>query len=100
MAWVVGAVMLIRRSAFDQVGGFDPRYHVYFEDVDLCVRLQQQGWSVRFDPTIQVNHQHAGASRGPLLSWSTRQHIRSACLFYARFPHFIVHSTIGGQADT
>jgi N-acetylglucosaminyl-diphospho-decaprenol L-rhamnosyltransferase len=96
VAWVVGAVMLLRRTAFERVNGFDARYHVYFEDVDLCVRLRREGWVVRLDPTVQLKHQHAAASRKSLLGWSTRQHIRSASLFYRRFPRFLVTAKEGG----
>ena len=89
VAWVVGAVMVFRRSAFETVSGFDERYHLYFEDVDLCVRLRRRGYRVRLDPTVTVNHQHAAQSRGSLLAWSTRQHMRSALLFYLRNPQFV-----------
>jgi GT2 family glycosyltransferase len=89
VAWVVGAAILVRRTAFDDISGFDPRYRVYFEDVDLCVRLRRRGWVVRFDPGVAFSHQHAGASRRSILTWGTRQHIRSACLFYARFPQYL-----------
>lgn len=84
VAWVVGAAMLIRRSAFDEVSGFDPRYQIYFEDVDLCVRLSKRGWVVRYEPQVTLFHRHAAASRGSFLSWTTRQHMRSACAFYSR----------------
>lgn len=90
VAWVVGAMMVLRRAAFEQVDGFDARYHVYFEDVDLCVRLRRAGWLVRLDPTVTLGHQHAAASRKSLMGWSTRQHIRSAAMFYSRFPRFLV----------
>jgi len=44
--WVSGAAMLVRRSAFDQVGGFDPAFHMYLEDVDLCRRFRTSGWGI------------------------------------------------------
>lgn len=95
--WVVGAAMLLRRSAFTEVGGFDPRYHVYFEDVDLCERLRRKGWLIRFDPAVVLAHQHQGESRRTVLGWSTRQHMRSACLFYARFPSYLWRAGAGGR---
>jgi N-acetylglucosaminyl-diphospho-decaprenol L-rhamnosyltransferase len=95
--WVVGAFMVIRREAFDAVGGFDPRYHVYFEDVDLCVRLQNAGWRVRFVPTTRARHRHNAASRKSLLGWSTRQHIRSAGLFYRQHPRHIMRRDVASR---
>jgi len=54
--WVGGACMLVRRSAFEQVGGFDPAYFMYVEDVDLCWRLGQAGWTVGYEPAGRVMH--------------------------------------------
>ncbi len=48
---------LIRRSAWDAVGGFDDRYHpAYFEDVDLCMSLRDQGYRVLYEPRSLVHH--------------------------------------------
>ena len=54
--WVSGACFLVRRSAFEQVGGFDESYFMYAEDVDLCWRLGQAGWRVMYAPTAEVTH--------------------------------------------
>jgi N-acetylglucosaminyl-diphospho-decaprenol L-rhamnosyltransferase len=88
--WVVGACIVIRRSAFEDVGGFDERFLLYFEDVDLCVRLRHRGWDVLVDPTVLVSHYHQAASRRSLFGWSTRQHIRSAVRFYRAHPQYLV----------
>ena len=87
--WVVGACMLVRRSTFDAVGGFDPSYFMYFEDVDLCVRLGRRGWRVRFDPAVEVAHHHAAASRAGVHSPATRAHMRSAARFFRRHPRLM-----------
>jgi N-acetylglucosaminyl-diphospho-decaprenol L-rhamnosyltransferase len=59
--WVSGACLLVRREAWDAVGGFDPAYFMYMEDVDLCWRLNQAGWAVGYEPAARVRHSQ-GAS--------------------------------------
>jgi N-acetylglucosaminyl-diphospho-decaprenol L-rhamnosyltransferase len=64
--WVSGAFFLVRRAAFDEVEGFDERYFMYVEDVDLCWRLHQAGWRVRYEPAAEVVHsQGLSTSRHP-----------------------------------
>jgi N-acetylglucosaminyl-diphospho-decaprenol L-rhamnosyltransferase len=54
--WVSGACFVVRRSAFEEVGGFDEAYFMYAEDVDLCWRLGRHGWSAAYVPTAEVTH--------------------------------------------
>ena len=54
--WVAGTCVLLRRSAFEAVGGFDERYFMYVEDVDLCWRLWQTGRRVAYEPAGRVVH--------------------------------------------
>ena len=54
--WVSGACFLVRRTAFELVGGFDESYFMYAEDVDLCWRLGRAGWRVTYAPTAEVTH--------------------------------------------
>ncbi len=64
--WVSGACLLLRRDAFDTVGGFDEGYFMYVEDVDLCWRLHRAGYDVRYEPTAQVFHEQGlSTSRRP-----------------------------------
>jgi N-acetylglucosaminyl-diphospho-decaprenol L-rhamnosyltransferase len=64
--WVSGSFFLARRTAWDQVGGFDRSYFMYLEDVDLCWRLGRAGWAVTYEPAAQVVHvQGASADRHP-----------------------------------
>ncbi|MFN2505165.1 MAG: glycosyltransferase family 2 protein [Acidimicrobiales bacterium] len=58
--WVSGSCLLARRTAYEGVGGFDERYFMYVEDVDLCWRLWRAGWRVGYEPSGRVVH--AGAA--------------------------------------
>lgn len=54
--WVAGTHLVVRRTAWDAVGGFDEGFFMYLEDVDLCWRLQRAGWRVRYAPDARVVH--------------------------------------------
>jgi GT2 family glycosyltransferase len=54
--WVSGAAMLVRKSAYAAVGGFDERLFMYMEDVDLCRRLREKGWAIGYEPDAVVEH--------------------------------------------
>ncbi|MEP7112655.1 MAG: glycosyltransferase family 2 protein [Ilumatobacteraceae bacterium] len=54
--WVLGAALAIRRGPFDAVGGFDPAYFMYYEEVDLCRRLVAKGVQTRFTPAATIGH--------------------------------------------
>lgn len=54
--WLSGSCLLLRREAFDSVDGFDPRYFMYFEDVDLGDRLTRAGWLNVYAPSSSVMH--------------------------------------------
>jgi N-acetylglucosaminyl-diphospho-decaprenol L-rhamnosyltransferase len=56
VAWVSGAVMLISRAAFDDVGGFDEQFFLYKEEEDLCLRLRRRGDRVLYEPAVTVRH--------------------------------------------
>lgn len=69
--WVNGAFLLLRRGAYAQLQGFDERYRMYCEDVDLCLRLQLAGWHLVRVDTASVEHTgHRGSRRRPRhLAW-------------------------------
>lgn len=54
--WLSGSCLLLRWDAFDQVGGFDERYFMYMEDVDLGDRLLRAGYENIYCPTAQITH--------------------------------------------
>jgi GT2 family glycosyltransferase len=81
VAWATGCCLLVRRECLDQVGGLDEQFFLYYEDVDLCRRAQDRGWSVRYEPCLRVVHHrplHGRAVSAPL-----RVITRHALLVYA-----------------
>jgi GT2 family glycosyltransferase len=57
--WLSGACLLGRTAALRQAGGFDPRFFMYFEEVDLCRRLAANGWETWYEPAAVVVHHHS-----------------------------------------
>lgn len=81
--WVSGACLALRRDAFAEVGGFDPSYFMFVEDVDLCARLWEADWSVVFSPVAEVTHA-VGASVGARPFRMIVEHARSLGVFFSR----------------
>lgn len=81
--WVSGACLACRAEDFRRVGGFDERFFMYLEDVDLCVSLRHAGGRVRFDATQTVTHLR-GRSRASAQSATERSYRRSQLAFYAK----------------
>jgi N-acetylglucosaminyl-diphospho-decaprenol L-rhamnosyltransferase len=59
--WVTGAAIMARREVVEQVGGLDPGYFMYSEELDWCRRIRDAGWRVVYLPAAQIVH-HAGKS--------------------------------------
>jgi GT2 family glycosyltransferase len=60
--WAIAAFLLIRRRAWEGVGGFDERQWMYAEDLDLGWRLKKAGWATRYEPTAYVDHESAAST--------------------------------------
>jgi GT2 family glycosyltransferase len=60
---VSGAAMLVRREAFERVGGLDESFVWGYEDVDLCRRVNRAGWAVQYFPKAKVKHEWGGSRR-------------------------------------
>jgi GT2 family glycosyltransferase len=76
--WLVGACLLVRRRALQQVGGFDERYWLYAEELDWCRRFRDAGWQVHFVPAARVAHIGGAASvqhpRPMMVEWFRSRH--------------------------
>ncbi len=81
--WVSGSCFMARRSALEELGGFDEAYFMYNEDMDLCWRAHEAGWGVGFAGTAAVTHvQGASTARHPYQMMLA--HHRSALRFTVR----------------
>jgi len=82
--WVSGACFLVRRDAMMSAGGFDERYFMYEEDVDLCAELRARGGSILFTPAAEIVHLRGrSAGRSPSATASSHYH-RSHLAFYQK----------------
>jgi N-acetylglucosaminyl-diphospho-decaprenol L-rhamnosyltransferase len=80
--WVAGMFMLFRSDAFRAVNGFDERFFLYYEDVDICGRLSAMGYNRVYHPEVRILHDAQRASRRNLrLMWI---HAASALRYLAR----------------
>ncbi len=61
--WLTGACLLVRKAVFDELAGFDENIFMFYDDVDLCLRLRRKGWDLLFYPHVSVYHFHGGAWR-------------------------------------
>ncbi len=80
--WLSGSCLLVRRRAFEAVGGFDTEYFMYFEDVDLGDRLSRAGWSNVYCPSARVAHEGGHATEREPVAMAEAHH-RSAYRYLA-----------------
>jgi N-acetylglucosaminyl-diphospho-decaprenol L-rhamnosyltransferase len=81
--WLTSAVLLLRREAVDDVGGFDPSFFIFSDEVDLCLRLRRAGWSVVFWPRAEFVHV-GGVSTRPQWGRMYREQLRSHMRYFAK----------------
>jgi N-acetylglucosaminyl-diphospho-decaprenol L-rhamnosyltransferase len=82
-AWVSGSCLVARRTALEEVGGFDERFFLYEEDADLCRRLREARWRVVFTPAAEVTH-HLGRSMSKAPRRARVEYHRSHLLYYRK----------------
>jgi N-acetylglucosaminyl-diphospho-decaprenol L-rhamnosyltransferase len=80
--WVSLCCMLARRSAFDEIGPFDEAFFLYGEELDLCTRFRDAGWSVISTPEMEIVHE-GGVSTGRSRRM-TRMHSMSIYRYFAK----------------
>ena len=89
VCWVIGAVLLGRRSTFERLGGWDDRFFIYYEDADICIRAWEQGI-----PTVVLgshNWVHGWSRETLTFRWGPwRREIASLLKFYSRYPSLVL----------
>jgi len=86
IAWVLGACMLIKRSVYEEIKGFDPDYFLYGEDADICLKVRLAGYEIGFIDTVKIMHVSGAseASASSLDKWLRKR--RGVFLFVTK--HF------------
>ena len=105
--WLPGCFYLVRREVLDQVGLFDPRYFLYYEEVDHCKRVKEAGWKVVFYPHTTVVHIGGESSRSVAeLEAQSRQistyQIESELLYFRKhhgLPGLALHMSLVSLGD-
>jgi len=87
--WMLGACLMIKRSALRDVGLMDERFFLYFEDVDWCYRMKKGGWKVYYLPEARMVHHHQRHSAQGFMNKTLLYHIMSMFHFYDKWGNFL-----------
>lgn len=84
--WMLGGFLLMRRTMLDELGGWDPGFRHYVEDIDLQYRAAQAGWERWYVPDALVTHAYAAVIDKRWLSRHTLWHLRGMARFVRKHP--------------
>jgi GT2 family glycosyltransferase len=84
--WLLGAFLLMRRSMLEEIGGWDPGYRHYVEDIDVAYRAMRAGWERWYVPAAVVVHDYAAVIDKRFLSRHTLWHLRGMARFVRKHP--------------
>ena len=84
--WMLAAFLLLRREMLAELGGFDPGFRLYGEDIDLCYRAAKAGWERWYVPEAIVTHAHAAVTDRRFLTRRTWWHWRGIGRFVRKHP--------------
>jgi len=83
---MLGAFLLLRRAMLDELGGFDPGFRMYCEDIDLNYRAAKAGWERWYVPAAVVRHEYAAVIDRRFLTKHTLWHARAMARFLRKHP--------------
>jgi N-acetylglucosaminyl-diphospho-decaprenol L-rhamnosyltransferase len=72
--WLSGSCLIAKKEALEQVGGFDPEYFMFLEDVDLCFRLKRAGWRSLYVPAARIVHSGGHSTKSRMADMVTVHH--------------------------
>jgi GT2 family glycosyltransferase len=84
--WMLAAFLLLRREMLDELGGFDERFRLYGEDIELCYRAAKAGWERWYVPAAVVTHRYAAEVDRRLLTRRALWHWRGIARFVRKHP--------------
>jgi GT2 family glycosyltransferase len=84
--WMLGGSLLLRRSMLEEIGGYDPGFRMYGEEIDLCYRAAKAGWERWYVPRALVRHRWDALTDRTLLTRRTLWHWRSVLRFVRKHP--------------
>jgi GT2 family glycosyltransferase len=84
--WMLGGFLLLRRAMLEELGGFDARFRLYGEDIDLQYRAMRAGWERWYVPAAVVRHEHRAETDRRLLTRRTLWHWRGIARFVRKHP--------------
>lgn len=82
--WLLGAALMVRRELYEELGGMDERFELYCEDIDLCFRIHEAGYDVRYLPEAAVIHDHRAETDKTFLTRRTISHYKSMLRYLMR----------------
>ena len=86
--WLAASNLLVNTAALKEVGAFDERYFLYFEDVELCHRLKLSGWKCLHVPKANITHIGGASTEGALQHWRSYYYTRNRLLFFQTYANF------------
>ena len=84
--WMLGGFLLLRRTMLEELGGFDPGFRLYGEDIDLQYRAMRAGWERWYVPAAVVRHVHQAVTDRRLLTRRTLWHWAGIARFVRKHP--------------
>jgi len=95
--WMLGGSLLLRRAMLDELGGYDPGFRMYGEEIDLCYRAARAGWERWYVPAAVVRHRWDALTDQKLLTRRTLWHWRSVLRFARKHPESLFRRASAGR---